>query len=129
MRVLIDSLAVQARIHRKDGKRLADFLQSLQRLPDCAVAFSTPAPLSEESLLHYDVLVITTRKKMDADYTETELIAIHEFVQRGGGLLLMSNHGDIPGRPYPDMTASDARFVRLLPTTVAVSRRARPVRS
>jgi hypothetical protein len=52
--------------------------------------------------------VITTRKKQDADYTQTELAAIPDFVRRGGGLLLMSNHGDIPGRSYPDMTASDA---------------------
>ena len=112
MRVLIDSLGLQARIHSQDGHRLATFLLELERIPDCAVRFSTPAPLSGELLGEVDVLVITTRKVADNPYTEVELAAIPAFVRSGGGLLLMANHGDIPGKPYPNMTLNDAVLAR-----------------
>jgi len=112
MKVLIDSLGLQARIHNQDGMRLEAFLRDLGRIPGCAVSFSPPAPLSRDLLDEVDVLVITTRKKQDNPYTETELAAIPDFVQRGGGLLLMANHGDVPGRPYPNMTLNDARLAR-----------------
>lgn len=112
MRVLIDSLGLQARIHSQDGQRLATFLLVLAQIPDCAVHFSTPAPLSHERLRGYDVLVITTRKKQDNPYTEAELEAIPAFVRRGGGLLLMANHGDVPGKPYPNMTLNDDLLAR-----------------
>ncbi len=49
MRVLIDSLGLQARIHSQDGRRLATFLLVLAQIPDSAVHFSPPAPLSHES--------------------------------------------------------------------------------
>jgi hypothetical protein len=112
MRVLIDSLGLQARIHRQDGGRLATFLLELERIPDCAIRFSPPAPLSGDLLGEVDVLVITTRKIADNPYTEVELEAIPAFVRRGGGLLLMANHGDIPGKPYPNMTCNDAVLAR-----------------
>lgn len=112
MRILIDSLGLQARIHGQDGRRLATFLLELGRIPDCAVRFSPPAPLSGDVLREYDVLVIATRKIGDNPYTEVELEAIPAFVQRGGGLLLMANHGDIPGKPYPNMTLNDAVLAR-----------------
>jgi hypothetical protein len=113
MRVLIDSLGLQARIHSQDGGRLATFLLELERIPDCAIRFSPPAPLSGDLLGEVDVLVITTRKIGDNPYMEAELAAIPAFVQRGGGLLLMANHGDIPGKPYPNMTRNDALLARI----------------
>lgn len=112
MKVLIDSLGLQARIHHQDGKRLETFLLDLGRIPGCETRFSPPAPSSPGLLADCDVLVIATRKILDNPYTETELAAIPEFVQRGGGLLLMANHGDVPGRPYPNMTLNDARLAR-----------------
>jgi hypothetical protein len=112
MRVLIDSLSLQAKIHLQDGKRLGGLLQKVKGMAGCETAFSASASLSADMLADIDVLIIATRKIQDAEYTETELTVIFEFVQSGGGLLLMSNHGDIPGRPYPDMTANDKRLAR-----------------
>lgn len=112
MNILVDSLCLQARVHLRDGRRLADLLAALAARPGFHVAFSPPAPISVDLLNGHDALMLTTRKKTEADYTEAELDAIEEFVGDGGGLLLMSNHGDIPGRSYPDMTASDDRLAR-----------------
>lgn len=114
MNLLIDSLSLQARVHLQDGRRLGYLLDNLAARTAIRVAFSTPTTLSDEQLAGRDVLLLTTRKKADADYAASELEAIVEFVRRGGGLLLLSNHGDIPGRPYPDLTASDARLARWL---------------
>jgi hypothetical protein len=110
MKILVDSLGLQARVHLRDERRLADLLEELAARPGAQAAFSPPEALSPERLAGYDVLMLTTRKKSEADYTESELDGIQGFVRDGGGLLLMSNHGDIPGRPYPDLTASDARL-------------------
>jgi hypothetical protein len=77
MRILIDSLGLQARIHRQDGRRLATFLLELERIPDCAIRFSPPAPLSGELLGEVDVLVITTRKIADNPYTEVDILEAH----------------------------------------------------
>jgi hypothetical protein len=112
MKILIDSLGLQARVHLEDGQRLAGLIANMTSKHGFQVAFSQPVPLNYESLYGYDVLIITTRKKTEADYTEMELHSIINFVKEGGGLLLMSNHGDIYGRPYPDLTASDARLAQ-----------------
>ena len=112
MNLLIDSLGLQARVHLRGGRRLADILSALAARPGIQTAFSPPEALSAGPLNGHDVLMLTTRKQSEADYTEPELDAIENFVRDGGGLLLMSNHGDIPGQPYPDLTASDARLAR-----------------
>ena len=112
MNLLIDSLGLQARVHLRDGRRLADLLAALAARPGIQTTFSTSGALSADQLRGHDVLLLTTRKKSEADYAEAELDAVEQFVRDGGGLLLMSNHGDIPGRPYPDLTASDARLAR-----------------
>ena len=108
MNLLVDSLGLQARVHLRDGRRLADLLAALAARPGIQTTFSTSGALSADQLRGHDVLLLTTRKKSEADYAEAELDAVEQFVRDGGGLLLMSNHGDIPGRPYPDLTASDA---------------------
>ncbi len=112
MNLLIDSLSLQARVHLHDGRRLATLLENLAAHPGVRVDFAPPAALSADTLKGQDVLLLTTRKPAEADYAEAEIVAIADFVRCGGGLLLMSNHGDIPGRPYPDLTASDARLAR-----------------
>ncbi len=112
MNILINRIGLQAQVHLRDGRRLADLLADLAARPDLRVAFSPPVALSADLLNGQDVLMLTTRNKADADYTEAEIASIEGFVRRGGGLFLMSNHGDIPGRPYPDLTASDARLAR-----------------
>ncbi|MCU0857991.1 MAG: hypothetical protein MUC65_06270 [Pontiellaceae bacterium] len=112
MKILIDSLGLQARVHLRDERRLADLLKELAAQPGVRVDFSPSEALSTEQLASCDVLMLTTRKMAEADYTEAEMDGIQSFVRDGGGLLLMSNHGDIPGQPYPDLTASDARLAR-----------------
>ena len=111
MRVLVDGNGLQARVHAQDGKRLETFLALLCSIPHCEVVFSPGEPLTAGTLASQDILVITTRKDAEAPYSGEEIDCILDSVRRGGGLLLMSNHGDIPGR-YPDMTKSDAILAR-----------------
>lgn len=112
MRVLIDGNALQARAHARDGKRLTSFLDLLRAIPGCEAAFSPEESLRAARLEDQDVLVITTRKWQDAPYSREEIESIAAFVRAGGGLWLMSNHGDVPGRHPLDMTRSDAVLAR-----------------
>ena len=112
MRVLVDGNGLQARAHAQDGKRLATFLDQLRAIPSCTAVLSPGGPLTADLLGEQDVLVITTRKWETSPYSRDELACIPDFVRQGGGLWLMSNHGDIPGR-YPDMTKSDAILARV----------------
>jgi hypothetical protein len=112
MKVLVDGNGLQTRAHAQDGKRLATFLARLAVLPDCHVTLTLEAPLTAELLGEQDVLVITTRKWQTSPYAPAELDCIAAFVRAGGGLLLMSNHGDVPGRHPLDMTRSDALLAR-----------------
>ena len=112
MRVLVDGNGLQARAHAQDGRRLATFLALLRGLPGCHVTLTPEAPLTAGLLQDQDVLVITTRKWQTSPYASTELDYIAAFVRQGGGLLLMSNHGDVPGRHPLDMTRSDALLAR-----------------
>jgi len=112
MRALVDGNGLQARAHAQDGKRLATFLDLLRAIPGCNVVLSPTGPLTANSLADQDVLVITTRKWQTSPYVREELACIPDFVHRGGGLLLMSNHGDVPGRHPLDMTRSDALLAR-----------------
>jgi hypothetical protein len=91
MRVLIDSRGLQARQHLVDGQRLRTLLVSLRK--DHLVDFSQRGKeLSRELLRHYDVLIVLTwpAKKYKYDAEESKLI--QDFVGRGNGLVLMSNH-------------------------------------
>ena len=112
MKVLIDSLGLQAQVHLQDGRRLADFISILESIPNCSVTFSSGAPLTGGELNGLDVLVITTRYPGEYAYSQEELEAVPKFVRRGGGLLLMSNHGDLPGSNTHDMTQYDAVMAR-----------------
>ncbi|MBM4459804.1 MAG: hypothetical protein FJ011_18920 [Chloroflexi bacterium] len=112
MNVIVDGNGLQARAHAQDGRRLDTFLALLAGLPACRVSVSPEAPLTAELLAGQDVLIITTRKWQTSPYTLTELDSIPAFVRQGGGLLLLSNHGDVPGRHPLDMTRSDALLAR-----------------
>ncbi|MFQ6029448.1 MAG: hypothetical protein ACE5Q6_18380, partial [Dehalococcoidia bacterium] len=81
--------------------------------PNCSVSFSSGPTLTWEQLRGQDVLVITTRYPAEVAYADQELSRIWDFVRLGGGLLLMSNHGDLPGHNPHDMTLYDARVVNL----------------
>jgi len=108
MRVLIDTRGLQARVHLEDGQHLAFFVSTLEQIVACQVTFSTGSPLTTEELGGCGVLAITTRYPAEYAYSTVEIPAIQDFVGGGGGLLLMSNQGDLPGSNPHDMTQYDA---------------------
>lgn len=141
MKILIDSNSLQAQAHAQDGKRLATFLDLLRAIPGSDVAFSPPGPLTAADLSEQAALLILTRKGEHASaplrpgwrdwarrpkaafrrlttplaarpYASAELAAIGDFVRQGGGLLLLSNHGDLPRVSPVDMTQQDAILAR-----------------
>ena len=126
-RVLLDGQSAQAIVHRWDGVRLRDVCEALTETGGFEVAFSDDGvPLSDQ-LQHVAVFVITSRygppvagefahpqerirasgTRPEPAYSAEDLAAITGFVARGGGLLLMSNHGDLPGRNPADWTRHD----------------------
>ena len=106
----MDSNGMQAQVHLAGIPRLSTFLEGLASIPGCSVDFSANRHLSSVDLDSFDVLVVTTRYPMEFDYTLEEVQGIVDFVLAGGGLLLMSNHGDWPGHNPHDMTQFDARL-------------------
>ena len=112
MKILMDGNGLQTRIHVQNERRLQTFLAQLEDIPFCVVDFSPELPLAKSLLNNYDVLVITTRHGEEYSYSIEEITAITDFVRQGGGLLLMSNHGDLPGHNINDMTKQDAVLAR-----------------
>jgi hypothetical protein len=112
MRVLIDSQGLQAQVHQEDGKRLGVFISTLAQIASCSADFSTGLPLTGKELNDCDVLVVTTRYPRENAFSQAERTAVRCFVCDGGGLLLMSNHGDLPGSNPHDMTQYDAILAR-----------------
>jgi hypothetical protein len=115
VKILLDSKSIQVAAHRgtllggsvKD-RRLRTFLGLLEELatPD-QPAFSE-GPLCAEQLRRYRVLIIATRRPAE-QFTKEELTDIPRFVKDGGGLWLLSNHGDYV-RGLPDMRKQDSRL-------------------
>jgi hypothetical protein len=112
MRVLIDSQGLQAQVHLEDGRRLGVFMSTLEQIAGLSMTFSAGLELAGNELSDCDVLVITTRYPKEHAYSRSELTAVRNFVGDGGGLLLMSNHGDLPGSNPHDMTQYDAIMAR-----------------
>ena len=112
MRVLIDSLGLGAPVHLEDGRRLGVFMSTLEQIAGCSMAFSTGSPLTGLELSDCNVLVVTTRYPREHAYSQGERTAVRDFVGDGGGLLLMSNHGDLPGSNSHDLTRYDAMMAR-----------------
>lgn len=108
MKVLLDSNGLQAAVYlglhssqkAKDacGRRLTTLLSIIKNL-GCDIAFTDvkTGVITNNSLIDCSVLVITTRRPGLPRPSESELETIRQFVQRGGGLLIMSNH------PWPHM--------------------------
>ncbi len=108
MRVVFDSLGLQALVHRETGSRLSTLVSGLEAR-GCSVGWTPGEPVSSGTLSECDVLICTTRyPDDDLAYTEAERGAIRRFVVSGGGLLVMSNHGDLPGSNPVDLTRHDA---------------------
>jgi hypothetical protein len=113
LRLLLDSRAMQTRVHVEDGVRLDTFIKAMEAA-GVTVVFSADR-LDADSVRGADVVLIPTRHAVDGnEYSPTELSALERFTAEGGGLLLMSNHGDLPGRNDWDHTRYDcvlaARF-------------------
>jgi Ankyrin repeats (3 copies) len=93
MKILLDGKCLQTQAHfhyeKAKGQRLAAFIEMLQNLAaDTTIGFIDET-ITKESLNGVDVFVQTTR---DAPITDEEIVVIQEFVNSGGGLLIMSNH-------------------------------------
>ena len=112
MRVLIDSRGLQALVHLEDGRRLGVFMSTIEGIAGCSMTFSTGSSLTGSGLSDCDVLVVTTRYPREHAYSQAERATFRDFVGDGGGLLLMSNHGDLPGSNPHDMTQYDAVMAR-----------------
>jgi len=104
MKALIDVNGLQARKHKENYKRLKTFLEILCNL-SIEYEFSGDRGITRKDLKNFDLLISTTRCKKK--YSKTEIKRIYNFVQRGGGLLLMSNHGDRPNKNLPDTRKFD----------------------
>lgn len=113
MKVLIDSRGLQAQVHLADQTRLAVFLRTVGSIEGCSVTFSSGPALTGKDMVAIDVLIGTTRYPEESAYSPEELEALDSFVRGGGGLLLMTNHGDLPGSNPHDMTQFDAAAARL----------------
>lgn len=102
MHILFDSLSSQVQVHRRLNIRMNTLLGAIQS-EGWTYSFSRD-PITEGQLHGCDVLAILTRIHVNfgdatdpnpsppLDYTG-EIPSIKTFVHKGGGLLLISNHG------------------------------------
>ena len=108
MKILFDNSGLQVAVHlgqhpnprakAASGKRLVTFFSIIENL-GCKIAFTERkvSPITGDMLIDCSVLVITTRMPRLPRRSKVELEEIQRFVQRGGSLLVMSNH------PWPKM--------------------------
>jgi hypothetical protein len=121
VRVLVDGAAMQAKVHHRDSVRLRDLMMLITRAGGHVEVTSSGEDLCLDVLRRCDVVVIPTRSPaFSSGYTAGELNAVESFVEHGGGLLLMSNHGSTDR--IPDHTTYDrelgARFGVTIEATV-----------
>jgi len=82
------------------------------------VSFTTP-PITAAQLRGMDVYVSLTRYQGTGfAYSSDELKAIRSFVEGGGNVLLMTNHGAPPGAPNDDWTVNDGALAGLFGVTL-----------
>lgn len=111
MKILFDSKGLQAFHHLYDKKRLCSLITELILL-DFDVRFSNNNSLNLDLLSQYDILIITTRKpNPNFQFKDLEMESIHNFVNNGGGLLLMTNHADcVELNNNSDLTINDSHL-------------------
>jgi len=77
------------------------------------VSFTTP-PIDAAQLKDMDVYISLTRfQHPPFAYTNSELKAIQKWVEGGGNVLLMTNHGPTEKAPDDDWTVNDAPLAQL----------------
>lgn len=109
MRILIDGKSLQARHHRRDGQRLCTLLSALRRRHQ--VDLLSEARTISDDLPQYDAVIVATRYPEAHRYTAEELQTIRRFVYEGSGLLILTNHADLPGHNPNDTREYDAELV------------------
>jgi len=114
MRVLIDRKSLQAHAHKTRGKnRLGAFLKVVGAASGVKPEFSDGAEgeLQPRRLSAYKLLVVLTRRPI-LPFDIDELLAIEDFVRKGGSLLLMSNHAPLKHND-PDFIKHDKELARI----------------
>ena len=82
------------------------------------VSFTQP-PIDASQLDGIQVYISLTRYKTPAfAYTPDELAAILNWVNYGGNVLLMTNHGGFPSKPLDNWTSNDAALATLFGVTL-----------
>jgi hypothetical protein len=112
MNVLFDTMGAQVQIHNATGVRLTTLYNALNALSYTTTFTDYTTPISAQ-LANADVLVILTHQfsqqpayppaipeTTSFEFPEADLTGIPEWVQAGGGLLLISNHGESGAPPY-----------------------------
>lgn len=91
MKILFDAYGAQILADGGTGSRLSGLYAALDSQEVNYEHRVASGALTSNDLVGIDILVLTTR--METPYTVAELTAITLFVQRGGGLWCMANHG------------------------------------
>ena len=108
VRVVLDGQSLQVWQHQQDGLRLAGLQTEISKSFGCSAAILDS--FTTESLDDTSVVLIPTRI---APMTPSECDVLREFVERGGGLLLLTNHADWPGHNPHDFTEHDRSIAGL----------------
>jgi hypothetical protein len=131
MNVLFDSMSSQVQIQDTQKTRLNTLLGAMESFgyvggPKMSVSFSDYQQEISSQLSGVDVLVIFTRHPAqpspipagtDFSFTANDLSNIPSWVDGGGGLLLISNHGPGGGNPT-DWTIYDAPLAKAFGVTI-----------
>jgi len=104
------------------GKRLNTLLGAIQTIGQQTAAWNvyyTNPPITPKQLTGINVYVSLTHYKCSIfAYQQGELSAIQSFVETGGNVLLMTNHGGMPTDKKDDWTVNDKALAALFGVTL-----------
>jgi len=109
-KICIDSASLQTSVHLQDHNRLNRFIALFNHF-DASIEFCD-LDKAEKDWMDAVLLVIPTR--ISESTSEQTLGCIEQYVSRGGGLFLLSNHSKVPTRPMMgDFTHDDKKIAAL----------------
>ena len=108
MRIGLDGDSLQVRQHRRDEVRLSLLLSEWEA--ELSASPQVLDSLTDPALRDLDVLLVATRVSPAFD---AERRCVRSFVERGGGLLVLTNHADWPGHNKYDHTRYDRSIAEL----------------
>jgi hypothetical protein len=137
MNVLFDSMGAQVQIHNATNVRLNRLYNTLKSL-SYPISFTDYTKPISDQLADIDVLVILTHQFSQQpayppaipngtsfEFSAADLAGIPTWVQTGGGLLLVSNHGGRPEHPpyWPvnDIVLAQQFGITIVPASFSVS--------